>query len=81
MEVHMLTKSSCWIDTEDGQYLQSYQTIICFRPKNGSSYIIQNGQPKSITTAKHLTQWIGESYKSALKTGKAIYGDIPNYKE
>ena len=83
MKVHITGANTCWIDTKNGQYLQSYNTIVAcllFNNPDKQGYIrytIKHGQPQSVTTAKHLTQWLGEPYKQALNSGRAVYGDIP----
>lgn len=61
-----------------GEYLQSYNTVVCYRPpKHQVPFIISEGQPQSQTTAKHINKFLGMPYKEALKSGRAMYGNIP----
>ena len=77
MKVHILKQNVCVIEVKGAEYLQSYSTLVAYKAYGPDAIIIKHGQPQSVTTAKHISQWIGEPYKQALKSGRAIYGDIP----
>lgn len=49
------------IDTDDGQYLQSYRSIIAFQPLNGEKLKLdKNKWDYSATTGKHRNDFLGE---------------------
>lgn len=50
------------IETEAGQYFQSYQTVIAFKPRNGGPITLdENSWDYSRTTSKYRSQFLGEN--------------------
>jgi len=47
------------IETEDGEYFQSYRTIIAFRPNNGRTVLDTDSWDYSVTTLKYLKEFLG----------------------
>lgn len=51
------------IDTNEGQYFQSYETVIAFyENKTGIFYLDNDSWDYSVTTLKYLKQFLGSSY-------------------
>jgi hypothetical protein len=48
------------INTNDGEYFQSYQTIIAFKPYGGKIQLAPD-YDYSVTTGKYRNQFLGES--------------------
>lgn len=53
------------IETDNGVYFQSYQTIIAFRPKVewGKVYLDEQNWNCSVTTGKYRNLFLGENIK------------------
>lgn len=51
------------ITTEDGQYFQSYDSVIAFIPNNGKTQLDRKTWNYSRTTAKYRSLFLGESTK------------------
>lgn len=67
------------IETEDGTYFQSYQSIIAFRAKDRSVTIDQNKWDYSVTTGKYRNQFLGEDKKATagkIKSGEYKLADL-----
>ena len=51
------------IDTPDGKYFQSYESIIAFIDNNGQVFLDQNRWDYSTTTGKYRNIFLGENKK------------------
>lgn len=50
------------IETEEGTYFQSYQTVIAFKPRNGGQITLDtNSWDYSRTTGKYRNAFLGEN--------------------
>jgi len=49
------------IDAEHGQYFQSYNTVIAYKPSNGDTVTVSSKWDFSATTLKHLKLFLGTS--------------------
>ena len=49
------------INTEHGQYFQSYDTVIAFKPNTGCTPVLSDMWDCSQTTLKHLKLFLGTS--------------------
>lgn len=49
------------INTDKGQYFQSYETLIAFKPRNGDTPVLTDSWDCSTTTLKHLKLFLGTS--------------------
>lgn len=47
------------INTDKGQYFQSYQTLIAFKPRSGCTPILSDSWDYSTATLKHLKLFLG----------------------
>jgi hypothetical protein len=47
------------IETKDGEYFQSYRTLIAFRPRSGRIKLSEDSWDYSRTTLKYLCQFLG----------------------
>lgn len=48
------------ISTDDGEYFQSYETVIAFRPYSGKILLDINSWDYSVTTGKYRNDFLGE---------------------
>lgn len=69
------------INADDGQYFQSYDTLIAFKPRNGDTPTVTGSWDHSQTTLKHLKLFLGTSLnegqiRDRLKSGALIYTDV-----
>jgi hypothetical protein len=55
------------LDTDEGVYLQSYRTIVAFRPRGGGVVLDGRHWDYSVTTAKHVSQWLQTTSKDIRK--------------
>ena len=53
--------------TDDYQFFQSYQTIICRRDIKGNIFLDKNRWDYSVTTSKYRNQWLGMNTKEIKK--------------
>ena len=53
------------INTTNGQYFQSYETLIAFKPNNGDAPVLTDSWDYSVTTLKHLKLFLGTSASKA----------------
>ena len=49
------------ITTDNGKYFQSYDTLIAFKPRCGSTPVVTDAWDYSNTTLKHLKLFLGTS--------------------
>jgi len=66
------------INTDDGTYFQSYQTIIVCR-KNGKTYLDENCWDCSVTTSKYRNRFLRKTtkeIKEKIKTGEYILTNL-----
>ena len=49
------------IDTPDGKYFQSYDSVIVFKAKGGKLFLDENKWDYSVTTGKYRNQFLGEN--------------------
>ena len=61
MYVEILSKNCCIIHTKEGEYLQSYTSIVGF--KNWGIIILYPHWNYSSTTTKQVSKWLGLSSK------------------
>lgn len=60
------------IDTPEGQYFQSYRTIIAFyENKTGIFYLDENAWDYSVTTGKYRNQFLNEGIADTRKKIKS----------
>jgi hypothetical protein len=63
-----------------GQFFQSYNSVIAFKPSNGSSVTIDSNKwDYSVTTGKYRNQFLNESKKETQKkidSGEYILTDL-----
>ena len=68
------------IRTREGNYFQSYSSIIIFKPHNGEKIELDvNKWDYSVTTGKYRNQFLGESKKETeakIKSGEYILTDL-----
>lgn len=80
MKLTTLAPNHFKVETENGTYFQSYKSIICFIPKDGSAIQIDSEKWNfSKTTAKYRNQFLGEDTKTTQKNidnGKYILTDL-----
>lgn len=51
------------VDTDQGTYFQSYNTVIAFRERNGQIFLDSNAWDYSTTTSKYRNAFLGETKK------------------
>ena len=76
INVQQFANNHMVINTEQGQYFQSYESIICFRPNNGNTITIGGHWNYGTTTKKHLCTWLNTTVKEiqqGIKDGSIIY--------
>ena len=65
---------------ESGQFFQSYQSVIAFKPANGSSVTLDSKfWNYSATTSKYRNQFLGETTKQTqakIDSGEYILADL-----
>lgn len=62
------------IETNEGEYFQSYQSIIAFRDNNGNVTLDEHFWDYSRTTGKYRNQFLGEGKKETQeKINSGIY--------
>ena len=66
MRVNILGMNKCEIATRYGCYLQSYKSIVAFISNEGRITLYRDWD-YSVTTAKHVGQWLGISSKDLRK--------------
>lgn len=54
-------KNQFVITTDKGQYFQSYDTLIAFKPFNGDTPVLTDSWDYSSTTLKYFKQFLGTS--------------------
>lgn len=68
MKLTTLAPNHFKVETENGTYFQSYKTIICFIPKDGSPIQLEKEKWNfSKTTSKYRNQFLGEDTKTTQK--------------
>ena len=72
VKVHNMTEKSrsvpnqFVIETSEGNFFQSYETIVAFWPKDGRILLDKNNWDYSVTTGKYRNQFLGEDKKTTL---------------
>jgi hypothetical protein len=67
-------KNQFTIETPEGEYFQSYDSVIAFRPKTGKIQLDSYYWDYSKTTGKYRNQFLNESKQDTqLKIDKGIY--------
>ena len=54
-----LAKNQFVIDTENGKFFQSYESLIAFKPNDGSTPVVTGKWNYSATTLRYLKQFLG----------------------
>lgn len=54
-----LAKNQFVISTKNGLYLQSYETLIAFKPRCGDTPVVTSAWDYSATTLRYLKQFLG----------------------
>ena len=70
--ISLLANNQFIINTEHGQYFQSYETLIAFKPKDGSSILVSDSWDCSATTLKYFKQFAGLNSYSKKQIQKMI---------
>jgi len=66
------------IRVEDGVYLQSYNSVVAFRPNNGNTPTIGRDWDYSRTTMKYVNHFLNSTAKETrakIKSGAYIYDE------
>ena len=74
-------KNQFIIHGDNGNYLQSYDSIIVFRPFDGSTQLDINYWDYSVTTGKYRNLFLNETKKETetkIKSGEYILTDLNN---
>lgn len=65
---------------QPGQYFQSYDSVIAFKPNNGSTITLdKNKWDASVTTGKYRNMFLNETKKETekkIKSGEYILADL-----
>jgi len=72
-------KNQFVIETPDGTYFQSYETVIAFRDNNGNVWLDSRSWDYSMTTGKYRNQFLGMDRKEtekAIKSGEIQLVDL-----
>ncbi len=67
------------ITTPQGDYFQSYNTLIVFQEFNGKTYLDKSSWDYSVTTGKYRNNFLGETKKDTerkIKSGEYILTDL-----
>ena len=67
------------ITTEEGQYFQSYDSVIVYRPYSGKTQLDENTWDYSITTGKYRNMFLDETKRdiqSKINTGEYILANL-----
>ena len=76
MHVQQFANNHMVINTEYGQYFQSYDSILAFKPNDGSTITVGGHWNYGTTTKKHLCNWLNTTNKeieNGIKEGSIIY--------
>lgn len=81
VKVEPLKPNNLIIHTDDGRYLQSYNSIIAFRPFGGQHKIILDEKywEYSATTGKHRNLFLGEGIaetRKKIEDGEYLLADL-----
>ena len=63
VKVEIVGTNCLWIYTDDGVYLQSFNTIIAYHPHKGQIVLDTNKWDHSVTTSKHRNHFLNEIKK------------------
>lgn len=72
-------KNQFIIWTDEGQYFQSYQTIIAFRDNEGNVTLDRNRWDYSVTTGKYRNQFLNmnkDQTQKAINSGEIVLKDL-----
>ncbi len=72
-------KNQFIIDTDEGTYFQSYDSIIAYRPKGSTKIYLGQDWEYSVTTGKYRNQFLGIDKAETLqriKAGTIIVTDL-----
>ena len=67
------------IETDEGSYFQSYDSLIVFRPFGGKPILDSHYWDYSVTTGKYRNMFLGETKKETerkIKEGVYVLGDL-----
>ena len=67
------------INTDEGEYFQSYASLIVFKSNDGKIYLDENKWDYSMTTSKYRNEFLGEDTKTTrekIKEGQYILADL-----
>jgi len=70
-KVRQLAPNQFVITEENGEYFQSYETVIAFRGNDGNIVLDENAWNYSKTTAKYRNQFLGMDTKAVLSKIKS----------
>jgi len=59
--ISQMANNQTVINTDEGMFFQSYNTLIAFKPSNGDTPVVTNDWDYSATTLKYLKQFLGLS--------------------
>ena len=85
IRVNMMTKNGnkalnqFIISTEEGEYFQSYESVILFTNNNGKITLDRDGLNSSTTTGKYRNMYLGETKKQTqakIKSGEYALADL-----
>lgn len=79
VNVKILANNHCIIETEEGTYLQSYDSIIAFSSNEGKITLDEYFWDYSKTTRKHLNSFLNENKKETekkIKTGEYTLANL-----
>ena len=78
INVQQFANNHMVINTEYGQYFQSYDSILAFKPNDGSTITVGGHWNYGATTKKHLCKWLNTTTKEiqqGIKEGSIIYDE------
>jgi len=79
VKVEIVGANCLWIYTDDGVYLQSYNTIIAYHPHKGQIILDAKKWDASVTTSKHRNHFLNETKKDTerkIKDGIYLLTDL-----
>ena len=81
VKVEQLKPNNLIIWTEDGSYLQSYNSIIAFKPfgEKHKTFLDQNYWEYSATTGRHRNHFLGEAIsetRAKIDSGEYLLADL-----
>lgn len=62
--VSQLKNNQLVLNTDRGQFFQSYETLIAFKPLNGDTPVLSKDWACSATTLKYVKEFLGMNYLS-----------------